>query len=1181
MSPRTQPERKPVILAIFAVLFVMLLALPSAMPVASLESGPTLRALKLNGSSAYLEVDSGPVTLDQTEPAAPIPAGGPANVTDVALNFVTVEAPDIYCLFDVDCNVIPDGSTNILTFASMTGAGFLDSHLWPRGQIDTAGAGLFPYLYRIDLRELAGPGNPACITSLAVEFGPIVPLDYDANGSVEQGFVIASEDAGSVVPSTVTATEGRLTFAFSPPVCGDHSPTQDNGQSTLFFGLASPFRPREVNAELSHNWGDPLMLPVRAPEYREEPSLFAVPGNGAAGEEVQLIGSGYVPGGYPGTIRWNGTPVGTLAIPSGGAFSIPFTIPADASIADHTIGVCSLNPCATLDFEQLAETVFAVIGPAVPEYSHHVYMPISRRSGLSAPEPFSFTVDGSVQPSQPELPGLDGVTPRPLAAVRDPRGTVSTFVVNELVLQTEDVNELNRFLATTGGELLLTLDPETAGITNLPKLHLIRVDVTKGDPAGLVADVTALIEPEIESAGQFTFSSADAVGLFALAADEATNGLSIGVNWVGDAGAIPTSSTEAPTGGSLGGVAYSPDAYRWAHLARGTTQDIGVPETWTLLSRAGRLGNRVDVAVLDMGYFPNADFPTPMTFISVMPFLTDPRNVSSFDGRAPNHGTDVLQTVVARSDNNFGVVGVAAPVARPIAVFTSYDYFMSILAVIAARADGADVISMSYSSTVPGIWGWTIWPFEGTTAAVNGSGALLFASAGNNGVDVDGTDCFIVCWEHTAYTPCENAGVICVGGIRWDSQLRDPQTNFGSQSVPIYAPFTVYKGQAPNSTGGGTMVGFVSGTSVSAPYTAGVAALIWACDPSLSQTQVWEIMRSTAHRSPDRRVNRYVNAYAACLTAIGADINVTLIEPINGSVHDLGRAVRLLAEVGYVAVDEGTPLQVEWRVDGNVINSFTYNPGPGAHTFRPEFHASSLSAGTHTVMLRARAGSVVVERSATFTVVNTPPQATIDQPSAGATFCAGAQVILRGSGYDLNQTVLPESAYAWRSSINGNLGTGSTRSTSTLSPGNHTITLRVTDNGGLWDEDSIGLTILSPTHPDCVDLAPSATITSPVNGAAFYVDQFDGTHWYKRITFTGTIADQEDGIGELTVAWLSDRQGSLGTSSVNPTTGVTTITANIRLLEQCSTEHTITLRVTDTFGNVTEDQISISVSTLC
>lgn len=1117
---------------------------------------------------------SGQATAATAAPAAPA----------ASLTFVNVSAPNVNCLFDADCDIFPDDTTALFTFDGMDGAGFLQSRLWPRGELGTAGGGLFPYLYRIDMRELVGPGNPACISQFSLDFGPVVPLDYNNDGTAEHGFIVTTGDYGSVAPSAVDLTGSRLTFTFATPVCGDFSPSMDNGVSSFLLGLASPFPSREVTAELLNNWTvDPLELPARAPEFSSAPSLTVFPSSGLSGEAVQLIGSGYTPGGYAGTIRWNGADVAVMAIPSGGAFTRPFTIPASAAIDDHTITVCSLNPCATGEFEQLASAPFAVYGRSLATLPYTTFLPLVQNSGLAAAEPFSYGVDASVTPFQNELPGLDGGAPRPLAALRDPHGQVSTFVANELVVQTNDDAALAALLARTGGEILLEVDPNEAGLSDLPTLYLVRANLNTADLSGFVANVNALMDPEIQSAGRFAFSSGDGPRIFALAAAETAGGLTVGVNWVSETEAIPSNSMEAPNGP----WSYEPNAYRWLHFARGTEQDIGVPEAWTLLHRAGRLGNRVDLAILDGGFFPNTDFPAGITYVSVIPFITDPRNVNGVDGGAPFHGTDVLQTAVARSDNNFGVVGVAAPVARTIAVYTSYDYFISIAAVLAARAAGADIINMSYSAKVPAIVSWTVLPFEATTVALRASGTLLFASAGNDGQDVDGRDCFLgICWEHTWHAPCENNGVICVGGLGWDSKRRAGNSNFGSRGgVHIFAPYTVYRGQSPAWPDAGATVDFVNGTSFSSPYAASVAALIWAANPSLSANQVWQTMRDTAHSSPDSRVPRYVNAYQAVLNAIGVGIDATLTRPINGGTYLQGVPINLDATVGYVATGSGTPVQVQWRLNGSLLSSVTYTPGSGSHTLYPVSRTPALSAGTHTVSIRVTAGTVVVERSATFTVQNVPPTATITQPDTGAAFCVGQTIIFRGSAIDPNQPGgLPESAFAWRSNVNGNLGTGSTRPVSTLSVGSHIVTLRVTDNGGLWDEASINLTILSNTHPSCLNLPPSAQITSPANGASFSADSFDGTYWYKQITFTGVVGDADDPISSLNVEWLSNRQGSLGTPSVNPVTGVTTITANIRVFDSCGSWHTITLRVTDPslpVGNVTEDQIMIYVSLLC
>lgn len=1097
--------------------------------------------------------------------------------TVTALTTANLSAAAAACISAADCTPFPDNLASSFGFSFTTGAGFLQSQTWPRGESGTLGAGLYVYEYQVDLRDLVGSGNPVCVDDVTLDFGPIVPLDYNGDSSLEQAYIITSGGAGSIAPTSLEQTGSSLTIHFPAALCSDFNPTQDNGVSSFTIGLASPFRNQEVTAVVNHNQGDPLSLAVQAPAYASTLSLNVYPNEGTAGDTVQLVGSGYTPGSYTGTIRWNGSDDDTFVIPDGGAFSVPYTIPVSATIGAHTITVCSLSPCATGEFEQSASVVFNV-REAAP-LPNQIFLPAVMKGG--AAEPFSYTVDGSVTPFLAELPGIDGGTARPLTAVRDPQGTVSTFVADEIVLQTDDTAVLSAFLARTGGTVLLEIDPAASGIAGLPKTYLVRVNLSRADTGGFTTNIENLMDSSIVSAGEFAFGSSAGVQVFSLAAEEAASGLTVGINWVSESAAIPTGSSEAPNGPTLLGAAYDPDAYTWPHFAAGTTQDIGVPEAWTLMYRGGKLGNSVDIAILDGGFYPNADFPSGTTYLNVFPF--DPRNVNGVDSSAPFHGTDVLQTAAALGDDNNGIVGVAAPIAHPIALYTSYDFFVSIASVTMARAAGADVINMSYSAKVPSIFGWTVWPFEAATAAVRASGALLFASAGNDGENVDGERCVLgICWEHTWVTPCENAGVICVGGLGWDSQMRAGNSNYGREHVDIFAPYTVYAGQSPAAPGGNTTAGVISGTSFASPYAASVAALIWASDPTLSANEVWTIMRDTAHSSPDRRVNRYVNAYDAVLETIGVGLNAEITAPAAGAAYDLGRSVSLSANVGYVTVSGGLPVEASWYMDGILVDTIRYTPGVGSHTLYPASFASGLAEGSHTARLRVTVGSSTVERSVTFTVVNTPPTATIDQPNHDELFCSGETVIFRGSSFDPNELGgLPDSAYSWYSSIDGNFGTGATVSTGSMSVGAHAITLRVTDSGGLWDEQMINIEILPPTHADCIDLSPTAVITSPPNGYSVYADSFDGTYWYKQISFTGTVSDTEDAIGDLTVGWYSDLQGYLGAGTVNTSTGAVSLTSNIRSYGACGSIHTITLRVTDSFGNITEDTILVTVSVLC
>ncbi|NOK57633.1 MAG: hypothetical protein GFH27_549303n102 [Chloroflexi bacterium AL-W] len=898
--------------------------------------------------------------------------------------------------------------------------------------------------------------------------------------------------------------------------------------------------------------------------------------SGPAGVEVTLSGSGYAPGNQAGTIRWDDQDAETFLIPEGGSFSVPFIIPENATPGSHTITVCSFYPCTTGESEQTATVAFDV-------FAHQTFLPLIIGGQGSAPPPFSYQIDPAVAPTEVQLPELGGQA-RPLSAVADPDGDMATFVANELVVQTDDTNLLDQIVRDYNGTIIFETNPDDAGLTDLATLYLVRVDLSTADLSRLTADLQTIDGGEEgKAAGEHRFSDEEGARLMAIASAEALKGATVGINWVSETGTVPDNSREADDGVNWGGIAYTRNAYDWTYMAAGTIQDIGTAEAWNALHHGGKYNNRVRIAILDGGFAANDDFPSEVTYLNVFPF--DPRNRRDVEGGW--HGTNVFQTAMANGSNNYGVVGVAHTVGEPVLVYTSYDYVISIGSVIAARAAGARVINMSYSAEVPAVFSWTVLPFEITTAAVRASGTLLFASAGNDDKNVDDRHCFIVCWEKKLHTPCENRGVICVGGLDWNSQRRASYdgsgSNFGSRGgVHIFAPYLVYGGHDPDNPASANNVRIIAGTSFSAPYTAGVAGLIWAANPSLSANQVWEIMRDTAHSSPDTSVPRYVNAYDAVMRATDFAISATITNPGAGSTQQKNYNVNLQADIGYVANGDRPPVTVRWssNLDG-ALGEETFNPGTGVHGLTSEINTTSLRTGTHTIRVRATAGSLISEDTIQLTIVNTPPTASITQPETGTSFCFGETVTLRGLGSDINELDgLPDSALRWSSSRDGNLGNGRSRSLDDLSVGAHTITLHVTDDGGLAVEDSIALTVLSSTNPACTNLNPSAVIISPENGSIFYADAQDSVGWYYELTLTGQVGDAEDTIGDLTVEWESDVEGVLTPVTVNPSTGATNVTARL-YASGCGTTHTITLRVEDSDGNVKEDTITVIIGLLC
>ena len=172
-----------------------------------------------------------------------------------------------------------------------------------------------------------------------------------------------------------------------------------------------------------------------------------------------------------------------------------------------------------------------------------------------------------------------------------------------------------------------------------------------------------------------------------------------------------------------------------------------------------------------------------------------------------------------------------------------------------------------------------------------------------------------------------------------------------------------------------------------------------------------------------------------------------------------------------------------------------------------------------------------------------PPIVIIDSPTGG-TLLNGASISFDGSSsYDDNSI----SSYEWSSSIDGILSTSQSFSTSSLSLGDHTVTLEVTDNENAVNSSSLSIYINNP---------PTVVIDSPVDGNV--------TVWNDDVTFNCTALDTDGTIASY--EWVSDINGTIGTLSTFTTSS---LMAGI---------HDIVLTVTDNKGTSVTDSISINVN---
>jgi serine protease len=339
-----------------------------------------------------------------------------------------------------------------------------------------------------------------------------------------------------------------------------------------------------------------------------------------------------------------------------------------------------------------------------------------------------------------------------------------------------------------------------------------------------------------------------------------------------------------------------------------------------------------------------------------------------------------------------------------------------------------------------------------------------------------------------------------------------------------------------------------NGTSMATPHVSAVAALLWSANPSATNSEIRNAMTSTAlDLGSAGRDNAYgfglVQAKAALdfMGGVTPPTNnppeVTITSPADGSSFEIGETINFVGVASDNEDDDAT-LIISWESD-------LQGPlGTGDSLL------TSLNEGTHTITASTTdSGGLEGFDSITVTVTdpsqNSPPVVLITAPADGASFEQGQMINLTGIATDVEDLDI-SADIAWYSSIDQNLGTGASLSTTTLSVGTHTITASVTDSGGLDGEDSITVTV---TDPSPTNNSPSVSIISP--------EDLDVIYTCTTATFIGSASDPEDGDLSSSIVWNSNVDNYLGTG------------ASIDVNDLSEGFHTITASVTDT-GNLTD-----------
>ena len=282
---------------------------------------------------------------------------------------------------------------------------------------------------------------------------------------------------------------------------------------------------------------------------------------------------------------------------------------------------------------------------------------------------------------------------------------------------------------------------------------------------------------------------------------------------------------------------------QWAHDNQGQAIDyygnrVGTPDCDTDTDLAWDLQTgdpNLIVAIIDTG----CDLNHPeynSRLVQGYDFANNDSNPSDDNG----HGTACAGIAVAAGDNAQGIAGVAWRVKlMPIKVLNANGggTWTAVANGIVFGADnGARILSLSLGGGPSGT-------VENAVNYAFGQGCALFAASGNSG---DSSLIYPARYSNTiavgALSPCcERKTQSSCDRENWWASNYGTGLDFIAPGVRIHT--TDRLGGA--GYGPGDYISFFNGTSSATPHAAGIGALVWSQDPSLSNTELRSVLQST------------------------------------------------------------------------------------------------------------------------------------------------------------------------------------------------------------------------------------------------------------------------------------------------------------------------------------------------
>ncbi|AUC85568.1 peptidase S8 [Polaribacter sp. ALD11] len=204
-----------------------------------------------------------------------------------------------------------------------------------------------------------------------------------------------------------------------------------------------------------------------------------------------------------------------------------------------------------------------------------------------------------------------------------------------------------------------------------------------------------------------------------------------------------------------------------------------------------------------------------------------------------SHGTHVAGIVAASRNNGKGVNGVANNVkimaVRVVPDGDEHDKDIA-LGIRYAVDNGAKVINTSFGKAYSPNKQWV---YDAIKYAAS-KDVLIVNAAGNDGKDIDVERTYPNDSEDLVNEISDNVLTIGAMSLHYDEKLPATFSNYGKMNVDVFAPGVAIYATFPKDE-----YQAISGTSMAAPSSAGVAALVRSYYPQLSASQVKHILMNS------------------------------------------------------------------------------------------------------------------------------------------------------------------------------------------------------------------------------------------------------------------------------------------------------------------------------------------------